>query len=72
MAAYPAPTYVIGVHEEEERAFVVSIHGTMNQAIASITTSYELNCETLKQLWDEVREFWQRRETNRSMSRFAN
>jgi hypothetical protein len=27
MVAYPAPTYVVGVHEEEERAFIVAVHG---------------------------------------------
>ena len=58
MAAYPAPTYVIGVHEGEERAFVVSVHGAMSDAIPSITTGHELTCETLKGLWDEVRDYW--------------
>jgi len=47
MVAYPAPTYVVGVHEDEERAFIVSVHGTMSQAIPSITTAYELTCDTL-------------------------
>src|SRR5437870_4892851 len=26
MVAFPAPTYVVGVHEDEERAFVISVH----------------------------------------------
>ena len=29
MVAFPAPTYVVGVHEDEERAFVVSVHESM-------------------------------------------
>jgi hypothetical protein len=49
MSAFPAPTYVVGVHEEEERAFVVSVHGKMREAIPSITTSHELTAKTLKQ-----------------------
>lgn len=60
MSAFPAPTYVIGVHEVEERAFVISVHGEMREAIPSITTGHELTTETLKGLWDEVREFWRR------------
>ncbi len=54
MVAYPAPTYVVGAHEAEERAFVISVHGAMCEAIPSITTAHELTCETLERLWDEV------------------
>jgi hypothetical protein len=72
MVAYPAPTYVVGVHEEEERAFLVSVHGTMAEAIPSITTAHELTCETLRRLWEEVREFWQGREMSRAASFFLN
>src|SRR5436305_15088112 len=33
MVAFPAPTYVVGVHEGEERAFIISVHGSMTEAI---------------------------------------
>src|SRR4051794_331170 len=33
MVAFPAPTYVIGVHEPADRVFVISVHGTMCNAI---------------------------------------
>jgi hypothetical protein len=72
MVAYPAPTYVIGVHEDEERAFVISVHGTMSEAIPSITTAHELTCDTLRRLWDEVRDFWCGREMARPTSSFLN
>jgi hypothetical protein len=72
MIAFPAPTYVIGVHEDEERAFVISVHGTMSEAIPSITTEHELTCDTLQRLWDEVREFWRGREMARPTSSFLN
>ena len=72
MAAYPAPTYVIGVHEDEERAFIVSVHGEMSQAIPSITTAHELTSSTLRQLWNEVREFWRSREMTQPASSFLN
>jgi hypothetical protein len=72
MSAFPAPTYVVGVHEDEERAFVVSVHGEMREAISSITTGHELTCDTLKLLWDEVREFWLARDMTRPGSRFPN
>ena len=72
MAAYPAPTYVIGVHEIEERAFVISVHGDMDESISSITTEHELTPNTLERLWEEVSAFWQARDMTRSSSHFRN
>jgi hypothetical protein len=72
MNAFPAPTYVVGVHEREERAFIISVHGDMAEMIPSITTAHELTPETLRRLWDEVREFWQGRDMSRPTSAFAN
>lgn len=72
MSTFPAPTYVVGVHEEDERAFVVAVHSGMREAIPSITTGHELTADTLKRLWDEVREFWLPRDMNRSTSHFLN
>jgi hypothetical protein len=72
MSAFPAPTYVVGVHEEDERAFVVSVHGDMRDAIPSLTTGHELTTETLKRLWEEVRTFWQIRDMTRPTSHFLN
>jgi hypothetical protein len=72
MVAYPAPTYIIGVHEGEERAFIVSVHGNMSNSIPSITTAHELTSETLRRLWEEVRDFWQGRDMARTGSAFEN
>jgi hypothetical protein len=72
MVAYPAPTYVVGVHEDQERAFIISVHGSMAEAIPSITTAHELTPDTLRRLWDEVREFWQARDMSRPASSFVN
>ncbi|HVS38204.1 MAG TPA: DUF4365 domain-containing protein [Gemmataceae bacterium] len=72
MLAYPAPTYVVGVHEGQQRAFLISVHGAMTEAISSITTAHELTDETLRRLWEEVREFWRERDMSRSTSSFLN
>lgn len=72
MAACPAPTYVVGVHEAEERAFVVAVHGTMSLGISSVTTAYELTAENLQRLWDEVREHWRGYEATSKTSSFQN
>jgi hypothetical protein len=60
------------VNEDEERAFIVSVHGTMREAIQSITTAHELTCDTLQRLWDEVREFWRVHEMVQPSSSFLN
>lgn len=72
MVAFPAPTYVVGVHELEERAFVISVHGDMDRAIPSITTAHELTGGTLHKLWEEVRDFWRDRDMARPTSLFVN
>lgn len=72
MASFPAPTYVIGVHEVEERAFIISVHGTMAGPIPSIATAHELNCETLRRLWHEVRAFWASRDMAQGSTVFPN
>jgi hypothetical protein len=72
MALYFAPTYVVGIFEPEERAFVVSVHAGMGERISSITTAHELTPETLLLLWEEVKTCWQRRDMSRMTSRFMN
>jgi hypothetical protein len=72
MSAFPAPTYVVGVQEDDERAFIVSVHGDMREGISSITTSHEVTSATLKLLWDEVQAFWHARDMTRTTSSFTN
>jgi hypothetical protein len=72
MVVYPAPTYLVGVQESGERAFVISIHGAMREKISSITTAHELTGETMRRLWEEARAFWQGRDMTRSTSSFLN
>jgi len=31
MVKYPAPTYVIGIDERDEKAYIVAVHGTMGK-----------------------------------------
>jgi hypothetical protein len=72
MCSSPAPTYVVGVDEVDERAYIIGIYGRMRDAIPSMTTAHELNCTTLRRLWDEVREYWRNRNMRRKRSSFTN
>jgi hypothetical protein len=70
MARYPAPTYVVGVDERDERAFIVCVYGNMASGFSSMTTAHELKCSTLRRLWNEVRNYWRNRNIRRKTSLF--
>jgi hypothetical protein len=72
MLRHPAPTYIVGIDERTDRAYIVVVFGGMTEAISSITTAHELTVSTLKCLWDEVLDFWQGRDMVRVASAFTN
>jgi hypothetical protein len=72
MVACPVPTYVVGVHEPTDRAFLIAVHGEMSEAISSMTTAHELGPDSLEKLWNEVRAFWQDRDMTQKTSFFKN
>jgi hypothetical protein len=56
---YPAPTYVIGVDEPSEVAFVVAALVGGAAQYRSLPTTHPLaGPRTLQTLYDEVRAFW--------------
>ncbi len=58
MLVCPIPTYLIGVDEKAEIAYIVSIHGKIIGGISSIPTRYPLDRGNLRILRDEVRAYW--------------
>jgi hypothetical protein len=58
MLICPIPTYLIGVDERAEIAYIVSIHRTIVGGISSIPTAYPLDRKNLRILRDEVRAYW--------------
>jgi hypothetical protein len=58
MLVCPIPTYLIGVDEKAEMAYIVSIHGKIVGAISSIPTKYPLDRGNPRILRDEVRAYW--------------
>ena len=59
MVQCPVPAYLIGADGPGEKAYVVSVHGRITGAIASMPSKYPLDRKNLKRLWDEVRAYWQ-------------
>jgi hypothetical protein len=72
MVLFRAPTYVVGVDEPGERAYVIAIFGGMKAGFSSMSTQHPLNPGTLKLLWEEVRDYWQGRNMHQAKSRFVN
>lgn len=60
LAAYPAPTYIVGVDEARERAFIVSANGENLGGLSSMTTRYPIDQSTREMLWSEVTGYWSR------------
>jgi hypothetical protein len=54
MVRCPFPTYLIGVDEPNDRAYVVSVHGSIRGAVASMPSRYPLTPRNLRRLWEEV------------------
>ena len=60
MVQSPFPTYLIGVDEPRETAFIVSMHGNLAGPISSMPRRHPLTPRTLKALWEEVADYWPR------------
>ncbi|MEM7724989.1 MAG: DUF4365 domain-containing protein [Cyanobacteria bacterium P01_A01_bin.45] len=58
LAAYPAPTYIIGIDEKEETGYVMSVDGEELSAIASLPTLFPISMQNRGNLWNEVNDFW--------------
>jgi hypothetical protein len=59
MIQCPFPTYLIGVDEPNDRAYLVSVHGRLTGSIASMPSRYPLTPRNLRKLWAEVKAHWQ-------------
>jgi hypothetical protein len=70
LASYPAPTYVVGIDDVGEKAYVVSTVGTRLRGAASLPTTFELTATTRQELWTEVETFWRASGATMRTSRF--
>jgi len=70
MVQCPLPTYVIGIHEPTEQAYVVSVHGRLRGPIRSIPCTYPLTPANLRTLWEEATFHWRRLDAAAKVSAF--
>lgn len=73
LAAYPAPTYIVGIDAdpEVEAGYLVSANGEHLTGLSSMSTEKPINLSNRQLLWDEVREFWSGSDKSRLTSKFA-
>jgi hypothetical protein len=70
MVACPAPTYVVGVDvQTNDVGFLLSVNEPRDQ-VASLTTAFRIDCNTLRDLGDEVCAYWSGRNMILTSSRF--
>lgn len=63
MVGYPAPTYLVGIHEPTEVAYIASVNEANCGRFTSLRTDHSLNDPVnLQHLWDEVHQYWRSRD----------
>jgi hypothetical protein len=67
----PVPTYLVGIDEPQEIAYIMAILGGMTGPIASVPTDFPLDCTNLQRLSQEVEQFWTGRDMARRHSVFS-
>jgi hypothetical protein len=58
MVAYPAPTYVVGIDEENVRDYIASANEPTGKGMSALPTKFPLDCCNLPRLWQEVQSYW--------------
>ena len=71
MVRCPFPTYLIGVDEPNDRAYIVSVHGSMSGSIAFMPSRYPLTPRNLRKLWGEVAAHWKKLDAAAKVSAFV-
>jgi hypothetical protein len=71
LAGYPAPTYLVGIDEVGEKAYIVSVNPENLGSLSSLSTAFPIHEENRRLLWEEVTAFWAARVSPGFKSRFA-
>jgi hypothetical protein len=70
MVACPAPSYVVGIDVETVGVGYLLSVNEPRAHVASLTTSFRIDCDNLRHLRDEVRDYWAGRNMLLTGSRF--
>lgn len=70
-ARVPAPTYLVGIDERAETAYLLAVLAGMSGDLASIPTTFPLDRTNLPLLFAEVERYWSERDMTRRASVFS-
>lgn len=70
IAAYVAPTYIVGIDEVTEKGYIVSANAENINSLSSLSTAFPINKANREILWQEVNDFWSSYKTNLLVSHF--
>jgi hypothetical protein len=71
MVSYPCPTYIAGIDEKNEKAYIISANETVAKDLATIPIRYPLDAANLAKLWAEVDGYWRKRNMTLKKSVFS-
>ena len=71
MVGYPGPTYIVGVDENAESAYIISANATVSKDLPRIPITYPLDAANLARLWNEVDNYWKSRNMELKNSVFS-
>lgn len=71
LAAYPAPTYVVGIDEPNEDGWLLAVTGQTQRRISSLPTEHPINPFNRERLYEEVLSYWQGQNPNPLVSSFV-
>lgn len=71
LVSIPAPTYVVGIDEVNEMAYITSANEQHLIGLNSLSTRFLIDKETQDRLYREVDSFWQRHSKSGMMSQFV-
>jgi hypothetical protein len=58
MISYPGPTYIVGIDEKAENAYIISANEPVAKDLPSIPLTHQLDSANLAKLWKEVDGYW--------------
>jgi hypothetical protein len=54
----PVPTYLVGIDEKDEKGYILSVNGLIEQNVSSLSTQHPIDEQNIEFLWSEVKDYW--------------
>ena len=58
LVSYPAPTYLVGIDDIDEKGYLVSVNSVNLTSLSSLSTAFPIDALNRQQLWNEVQAYW--------------